>query len=828
MAPLACGGDDSSSPAAEEATVDASSTNTADDSSIDGDSGIADATSNADSSNVELDSGLPPFALRANASVNALHHMGNAWFLGGEFTAVNGALLPRFGTLNADGSVVSTCDLGAGFDGEIRAIAKSAGAYFIGGHFAHYKGQAVAGLVKIDASTCALDTTFSQPGNGLSGGGAYVDALVVVGNAVYIGGYFTGYRGVANAAISLAKLDATSGAIDTTFSPVGATANGVGVGYTVYALAAAPDALYVGGYFTAYRGVAASANWIAKVDLTSGVLDTTFSPPANNGFNGYVGAIAVSGSSLYVGGGFTSYRGVANAAKHLAKMDRVTGDLDTTFTKPNLGFEDSDTIRALAVSANAVFVGGVFTSYRGVANAVANIAKVDLNTGNLDTTFNPPGAVAPGQYDAVQALAVTSNALYMGGMFDSYRGQKGAGSFAKLDPVTGAVDTTFHPSGDTARGFGPSETVFAIWADSTNVAVGGYFGHYAGKAAHGIAKVNDVSYAFDATFAGDGSGFDQFVSSITSIGSSLYVGGAFTSYRGVANSARQIAKLDATTGALDTTFSPPGGSANGFDGYVGALAHSDTALYAGGHFSGYRGVANSAKYIAKLDPSTGALDTTFSPPGANGFDGDVFALDVANGNVYAGGIFTSYRGVTDSARRIAKLSATTGAIDTAFNPPGALANGFDDDVLALLVNGTSVYVGGDFNTYRGVDNSAEGIAKLDSTTGALDTTFTMAGNGNGFNSSIYCFAVSGGALYAGGDMSAYRGKPAQGIAKLDLLTGALDTTFSPNMMDYGFENSVYAIVPQGDSVFASGYFRTYRGAPSLRVERLDPTSGAAR
>lgn len=828
----ACGGDDTASTLPE--TFDDSGANDAstvpDDATIDLDSGGgADGASDFDASDGQ--SPRMPFALRTNGEVYALHHAGNAWFVGGDFSAVNGAVLPRFGVLESDGSVSSACDVGAGFDGEVRAIAKAGAAYFIGGHFSHYKGQAVVGVAKVDATTCALDTTFSQPNNGISGNGSYVDALVVAGNSVYIGGYFTGYRGVADAAISLAKLDATTGALDTTFSPPGATANGVGVGYLVYSLALTADALYIGGYFNNYRGVANSANWIAKVDPTTGVLDTTFSPPANNGFNGYVAAIAVNGNSLYVGGGFNSYRGAANAAKRVAKLDRLTGALDTTFTKPNSGFDDpNDIVRAIAVYGSSVYVGGEFTTYRGVANSANSLAKLDVTSGNLDTTFSPQGLGANGTDNVVSALAATSNALYVGGYFDSYRGAKGAGSFAKVDPVTGVQDTTFHPVGDTARGFGTTRTVYAISTDGTKVAVGGQFNHYAGKVANGIAKVDDVSYAFDSTFAGDGSGFDHPVSSITSIGSSIYVGGYFTAYRGVANAARYIAKLDANSGNIDTSFSPPGATSNGFDSSVLALAHSDTALYVGGNFSSYRGMANSALQLAKLDPTSGSIDTTFSPAGAmaNGFDDDVYAIEVANGAVYVGGRFRVYRGVADSANHIAKLNASTGAIDTMFNPQGANANGFDDDVYSIRVAGNSVYVGGEFVEYRGVANSAQGIAKLDATTGAIDTTFSTVGVGNGFDSTIYSLAISGDAVYAAGDMSTYRGKPAEGLAKLDRTNGTLDTAFSPATMNPGSGFSAYTVAIDGDSLFAGGYFTSYRGKPALGTVRVDLSTGEAR
>ncbi len=424
-------------------------------------------------------------------------------------------------------------------------------------------------------------------------------------------------------------------------------------------------------------------------------------------FDGAVRAVAQAGTSLYVGGDFTLVNPI-DAPKMLVL------DLNG---KPKYGCDlqsgfDGD-LTAVIIAGKSLYVGGYFTQYRG--QSANYLAKLNLPSCELDTTFSPPEA--NGFDYEVYALAVSGSSLYVGGYFNSYRsGEAGsANGIAKLDLTTGALDTTFSPPG--------------------------------------------------------ANGFDDFVSALAVSGTSLYVGGYFSAYKGVANSANRIAKLDLNTGALDTTFSPPG--ANGFDHSVYALAVSGSSLYVGGHFSAYRGVANSAKNIAKLDLTTGALDTTFSPPGANGFNYVVNALAVSGTSLYVGGWFTSYKGVANSAKNIAKLDLTTGALDTTFSPPGA--NGFDHSVYALAVSGSSLYVGGYFNDYRGVANSANRIAKLDLTTGALDTTFNPPG-ANGFNnySSVNALAVSGTSLYVGGNFTTYRGSQnARYLVPLNLDTGDL-------------------------------------------------------
>ena len=198
------------------------------------------------------------------------------------------------------------------------------------------------------------------------------------------------------------------------------------------------------------------------------------------------------------------------------------------------------------------------------------------------------------------------------------------------------------------------------------------------------------------------------------------MGGAFTQYRGVANSANRLAKVDLTSGALDTTFSPAGQNANGFDSMVEALALDGTSLYVGGAFKNYKGVNASANSLAKLDATSGALDTAFGPAGqnGNGFDADVLAIAVVGKSVYCGGQFNLFRNVNNSANAIAKLDTTNGAIDTTFSPPGALTNGFDNDVNVIAPLGTSLFAGGRFAAYRG-SSYATSVTILAQTSGAL-------------------------------------------------------------------------------------------------------------
>ncbi|OFZ85158.1 MAG: hypothetical protein A2603_06300 [Bdellovibrionales bacterium RIFOXYD1_FULL_55_31] len=768
---------------------------------------VSDSNGNSGNASIET------VRIRTNGQVNAAIYDGTSLYIGGNFTAINPLNAPRMMTLDTTGKPLISCDLKSGFDNDVRAIVVSGSSIYVGGSFHYYQGQPTDYIAKLDASTCALDTNFSPPAsNGFS---STVNALAISGTSLYVGGAFTAYRGVAGSANRVAKLDLVTGELDTTFSPPASN----GFGGTVSALAVNGTSIYVGGAFTAYKGVAGSANRIAKLDLASGELDTTFSPPASNGFGGSVNALIVNGTFLYVGGAFTAYKGVANSANNLAKLDITSGEIDTTFSPVGVnanGF--GSTVNVLAVAGTSLYVGGAFASYKGVANSASNLAKLDLTTGEIDTAFSPVGVGANGFNSSVYAFVVNETSLYVGGYFSTYRGvPDSARRIAKLDLTTGAMDTSFGPASG-AKGF--NGNVIALTFAGTTLYVGGGFIGYAGQIANRLAKVNPSTWTLDTTFNPPAdNGFNGEVKALVANGTSLYVGGLFSAYKGVANSANNLAKLDLATGAIDTTFSPVGVGANGFGSAVNALTVSGTSLYVGGLFTAYKGVANSARYIAKLDLTTGDLDTVFSPAGANGFDSAVNALVAAGSSIYAAGTFTAYKAVANSASRIAKLDLTTGAIDTTFSPVGVNANGFGSTVYALATSGSSLYVGGQFTAYKGVANSAKYLAKLDLTSGDIDTTFSPVGaTTNGFNYFVFSLLVNGTSLYVGGEFISYKGvvNSANALAKLDLTSGEIDTTFSPvGATANGFSTKVASLTVVGTSLYASGStLISYRGTPA--------------
>ena len=216
------------------------------------------------------------------------------------------------------------------------------------------------------------------------------------------------------------------------------------------------------------------------------------------------------------------------------------------------------------------------------------------------------------------------------------------------------------------------------------------FTQYRGAPALSLVKLDPTTGAMDTAFASEG--FSGDVEGIVVTNGSVYVAGSFSLYG--TTPALDIVKVDAATGAVDTTFVPgPDHELHGFNDRALSIALVGGALWLGGNFTVYGG--HDVGRLAKLD-DTFAVDTTFTPPNTPAFDdGRVLALAAAGSSLYVGGWFSAYRGVADSAHGLAKLDWNTGAIDTTFSPPGSTSNGFVltnvDQVSALVVAGASLY-----------------------------------------------------------------------------------------------------------------------------------------
>lgn len=374
-----------------------------------------------------------------------------------------------------------------------------------------------------------------------------------------------------------------------------------------------------------YRPVGSNAAGVAFAELLSfttlgspsngGYWDARFGWPGGQGFQGYLTALAVSGTEVYVGGNFTMAGSVM--ATNIAKWNGRTWSA--------LGGGVNDTVYAIAARGTDVYAGGKFTR-AGSVDALC-VAKWD------GSSWSALGGLNNGVGGYVYALAVrpeTPPIVYVAGQFGLAIQSDGTTlevfSIAQWDGNQWSALST----GDSA---GVDGIVYAITVSGDDVYVGGDFtyanwnwtNHLDRVAANSIARWNGS--AWSALIGLGQNGMNGYVNSIAVIGDEVYVGGNFTG-----PGAPNISRFNRSEQRWRSVGTPLG---NGVDNTVLTLAASGTNVYVGGYFGHAGGI--DANCIARWDGwSWSAL--------SNGVNNLVEGLAAANGLVYVAGAFSTADG----------------------------------------------------------------------------------------------------------------------------------------------------------------------------------------
>jgi hypothetical protein len=201
-------------------------------------------------------------------------------------------------------------------------------------------------------------------------------SILPAGNVTYIGGSFT-YVGPHTGCG--APVDTSSG------SPLEPYPQVEGVIYTT--VADGSGGWFIGGSFTRVGGVA--RNRLAHILSDGSVSD--FNPDLNSA----VYALALSGSTLYVGGSFTTIQGSSGGPytrNRLAAIDTATSN--PTGFDPDL----NGGVSALALSGTTLYAGGDFTTIQGSSGGPYTrdyLASID--TTNSNPTDFKPGMINDGR-----------------------------------------------------------------------------------------------------------------------------------------------------------------------------------------------------------------------------------------------------------------------------------------------------------------------------------------------------------------------------------------------------------------------------------------------
>lgn len=232
------------------------------------------------------------------------------------------------------------------------------------------------------------------------------------------------------------------------------------------------------------------------------------------------------------------------------------------------------------------------------------------------------------------------------------------------------------------------------------------------------------------------------------IGDRIFVAGSFTDandlpFEGAASYAQSfVAAFDLDTNEVITSFAPV------FDDVAWALAVHDGNLIVGGEFDTVNGVAREG--LVMLDPITGAIVTSFEASIANVgtiYEGSVRDLKVSGEDLYVVGDFNRLvaSGVAHGRYRTARVDATTGAIDSSWIPLVSGGAVFEIEVDEL--RGQSI-MAGTFTSVGALPDTKSGavVANLD---GVVAPGYPVDLNG-GFSKS-FAAVVDDGRYWLGGE-----------------------------------------------------------------------------
>ena len=677
----------------------------------------------------------------------------------------------------------------AGFNARAWTITDpdAAGTRYVGGDFTSFRPWNTGRGVAVTGSTGKVDASFP-----LVSAWPYAETVIPDGaGGWYISGGISNVGGTSVSRVAHLNAD---GSLDTTWTPT------VSGGQGVWALEKVGDTILIGGDFSSVNGQ--SRLGLAAIG-TDGVLKS-WNPTASG-----VRDLIVHGDTVYFGGGFSTVSGQSRGKGAAVRLGARTNAGGTCLDN----WDGTDCLlpfdplvsgwgpKRLVTDGTHVYIGGSISGFGTGGSAISRngLGRVDPVTGAPDASWDP-------QINSVEveALALDSGTLYVGGQFTSAGGQtrRKAAAFAT---ATGAL-TAWDP--DVTSG----NTILDLHVEGDTVYLAGKFEEVGGQGRNHAAAVNAVTGAitpWDPHLCNQSNGVASAAYGVAAAGSRAYILGDFPCAGG--RKAMRAAAVDAN--GLLTNWNPV------FGGPVYSMDVEGSTVYAVGNFTR---AAGAARTRAAAVTTAGALTGWNPNPG-----GDRPVKVIATpARVYLGGFFATMGGVTQ--RGVAAVDPSTGALDTAFNPV------IDGHVRAMALIGTRLYFGGAFTNVDGT--ARDKLAAVAATPGqAGDGELDSGFDAGTFSTSWYIEALAGdhdgSRLFIGGSFAGLQSVSRLFAAAVDAATGVVDASWNPVLS--GNNNSypaVTAFAPTASRVFmgaAGGTVTMNDGSANVTGPfAVNPTTGA--
>lgn len=712
-------------------------------------------------------------------------------YIGGSFTRINDSSRHNFAAIGTDGKLIGSFQPHAmGAVRSLYAPAESA-AVFVGGDFISVGGSLRSGLAALNAKTGEATPWDPKIGGGI------VKSIAITSdkNHLYIGGTFT--QALDKPRARLAKISTKAVALtdwdpgvdptltDSSVNTLSLSAGG-GKIQTIVIDPKQPAVLYAGTSNGLYKSTDSAVTWAAltgfsNIAVNQLLVDTTnpgkiFAATARGlyrssdsgttwqrtdfaALQGNVLALALhpanpsillAGISKTAGIAAEIYRSSDGGATwtplpftpahenvSALAIDGKTGPL-TAYASGTTGLwkttdngETWQKVRDLTAPAtrlvvasgnpSVIYAAAAGTVYTSRDDGATWSAPIQGLTGAVTDIAIPPAS--PDIVIATTANRGVFRSLNKGETWGTTTGQLNEIPLYAL-AIDPANPTVLYAGGSRALLYKSTDNGFT-WAESHQgipneiLFLGGKFNSVDNQLRSNLAAIDTLSTTSGSyvTTWNPGADGEVFVSKLANDNQTLYVGGNFANM--AAASRQKLAAINVGNGEL-LPWNP------GTDGPVTSLAltANDQLLYVGGDFT----LAASAirSRLAAIDTSK-AIATNWNP----GSDGIVRSIALSSDEklLFVAGVFTRLNNVDRSNLASLVTNRTTNYV-TSWNPaptPAFLGNN------TLTVNGSTVFVGGSFQTISGMrrDNLAAfafagPTLKADPIAGAYNRALTIA------------------------------------------------------------------------------------------------------
>lgn len=512
----------------------------------------------------------------SNGSVNSLVLSASSTiYVGGSFTSIGGQTRNYIAEINTGSNTATTWNPNA--NNSVNVILLSGSNLYVGGTFTSIGGNTRNYLARVPNNSNTSDSWNPNADN-------TIYALAISGSNVFVGGSFSSIGGVTISALAVLDANTNTNMANSSWTSSISINSGTP---SVRGLTVDGTNLYVAGEFSSIgsttKNNVAGVNISSLTSFTLGSFSTTTGSLANVAF--------VSSTNIYIGGSF--YVSAGSTRNNIASINGSTGEINSW--NPNANNQVNDII--ISSDGNTAYVSGNFTSIGGQSRN--RLAKLSTSSGNADATWNPNADAGVEK----MSLNSTETTLFFYGGFSNINGSTARSSVAAVSTSGAGTATAFTFTGlpdITTRliSVAPGDSIVYFGYNSTGVNINSTSRNY-----------------FCAVRASDGSLtnwnplFNQAPFAVAYVGSTMYIGGQFTSVGGDA-SYQRIAKFSGSGGwhepVQDFTWNVS--SASRPNGEIRAIIYTATGssplLYLAGSFSSIGATARQTYAAIKASDMT--------------------------------------------------------------------------------------------------------------------------------------------------------------------------------------------------------------------------------